>query len=162
MKNLLIFVWIINPVFAQSNSYHLNTTIVIDNQIIMGESISEGTFVFGSKKMDFEYITGEIVLSEKDFEKLNSVDQNLDLIIEFKYRRINDGFFERDYQIRTKISWINKSFAILKIYNFDNKKNWKAFLEREGYGFEIFQPSQSKILPRRKRFNQDEFLKVDE
>src|SRR5690554_806599 len=137
MKTLILLLTIsfIN-VYGQAETRHLNTTIFIDDHIVQGSTISEATFLIQTEdsveKIEFEYIIGEIILGQEAFRKLNSFDQNSVLEIYFKYRKGIDDFFERDYSIKTHIYWINKSYSILKIYNFDNMKNRKCFLKEEG------------------------------
>lgn len=157
----IIIILSTGSLFSQINKAHINLIILIDDELINGVNILEGQIFFNKNKIAFQYETGDLLLNDKDLKIIQSTDQNTDVNIEFIYKKVYPEVYERQYVIKTKLHWINQRYSILKIYNYDNKKNRKYFLKNKGYDFEIFKPGQSKILPRKKRINQKNLLKID-
>lgn len=158
---LIIIIFSKGSLFSQINHSHINLIILIDDELINGVNVIDGQLFLKEKQIDFQYVTGDLLIKEEDLRRIQSMDQNTDVRIEFIYRKVYPKIYERQYVILTKLHWINQRYSIVKIYNYDNKKNRRYFLKNKGYDFEIFKPGQSKILPRRKKMNQENLLRIN-
>lgn len=98
------------------------------------------------------YYPGELLVSSDAYKRVFALPINTEVMFYTKYTVINRKLkqFEHEYKIKLKIGWLQQGYIVLKVYNFANKKNWKYFYERKGYGVDIETPSFTRLLARKK------------
>lgn len=155
MKCIIVIITLIfyfNLLCGQKCTY-MNFVILIDEEI---KCVYDGVLLFNSSvnsQIDSIYWTctvGTINFEEEDYAKFLSINAGRQVTIKFKYRHPEKDYGEYEYEYIMDADFLKKGFVILKIYNFWNKKNWKSFWQREGYGIEYQADHSFNILPRRK------------
>jgi len=136
--------------FCESQSIHLNYTIFVDNEFAQyaysGDFKIKDSFGNTTDSIQFRYEAGELTLDSLGYQKLVQLKPNSQVQFDLNIRK------SLVYSIRIDRSKLIQRYVIFKIYNFENKENHKYFIERKGYGIDIFSPAGSITLLR-KRFD---------
>jgi len=128
MKKIYALIWItlISSVClkVQSQDMNWNLIITVDEEIVV-EGVSE---IALNKKnisgkvdsMSASYIPGNLKI-KTNLENISSQDS---LFLSFTYLGYDkkDRYFEYDYEIEIKKSWLSFSYLVIHIYNMDKKK----------------------------------------
>jgi hypothetical protein len=128
--------------------------IMIDEKIPFQGDINL-KFIIEYPKRDtirINYIPGDIVLGESDFNKLISTELKT-INLEIHYSKLcKKKIKSYSYKIDFKQAWLKYSFSFLRIYNLDSKKNKKIFFPLEGkqYTYEMDSPNGSMIRVKKK------------
>ena len=142
------------------NKYKLNLIIMVDDKIPFTGDISMH-FIIENENLKIDtvnayYVPGDVLLQELDFNKLNA-QEVISINLEIRYtglckKKIKSYY----YEIGFLKSWFQFNFTILKIYNFDKRKNRKIFFnsKEEEYAFEVNTPNGSMMKVRRKIDNE--------
>lgn len=155
-KHLLLFIFLTMKIFSQNNNNnYLKCIILIDGQVpetgvydcFFELKNDEGNIL---KKIPFAYNIGQFNFVENEYKELINLDSKAIVLLKFKYRQVGPEFIERIYEKELKGAWLNQSYLILKIYNYDNKFNKLQFNKKIGYGIEISTATFSTVLPRKK------------
>lgn len=143
--------------FAQGNIQHkLNLIIMVDEKIPFTGNITMHFIIENeNKKIDTvnaNYVPGDVFLQELDFNKIKAQDVK-SISLDIGYTGLcKKNIKSYNYKIIFYKSWLQFDFTILKIYNFDKRKNRKIFfpLKGEEYTYEVDTPNGSMIKVRRK------------
>lgn len=131
---------------AQTN--HLNCTVFIDGKL-PDLDVLTGYFNYIDSnkhltKIDFDYVIGEITLSNSDYYLLKKAETNSDIEICFKYKPAIGK--EYQYFETLKVEWLFDRYLILRITNLDFRRGTyyfgyscpsitKKFIPKEYYMF---------------------------
>jgi hypothetical protein len=139
---------------AQSEeSTHINFILFVDDILVDKSKISNELLIIEYEKtnnpdtLKIEYTLGEIIISKKDYEQLK-LGVNFTLQIEFL--QVCPVVRRYTYKIYYNINWLICGNLVVRIYNYDNKRNRKYFKEKDGYGVELSIGSNGTMLPRKK------------
>ena len=146
--------FVCNYAHSKECSY-FNCVIMVDNELVNPSSLT-GEYIIlknslnkTSDTIKFDYNYGTVLFSESDFNKLNHTSENDSLELVFDYLMLRPVQKKCYYKIRLDSSWLDQSFLIVKIYNYDNVINKKIFPQKLGYGVEISNAVYKTSLPRR-------------
>ena len=134
---------------------YLNVVFVVDREItdvFGGEiiAIDSARELNDTIRFKNDYI-GTIIFDDSDYTRFNSLDPLHDVLVRFWYVGPAPEYRRYQYEERIQAKWLNYGFIIFRVYNYDNKINWKEFPQRKGYGIEWQASERSKIIPRRAR-----------
>ena len=137
------------------NQYKLNLIIMVDDRVPFTGDISMHFIIENeNQKIDTVnayYVPGDVLFEELDLNKLNAQEVK-SIKLEIRYTGFcNKKIKSYHYEMGFYKSWLQYNFTILKIYNFDKKKNRKMFFNSKGeeYAYEVDTPNGSMMKVRR-------------
>lgn len=124
MKALIISILVLasTPLLFSQNA-RINCIIFIDGKLPTG--IYNGFFnyndVSGSvKKIDFDYMIGEILVSHENKKVIDSLQPITEISMNFSYRMYNGQTFS--YSGILKVSFLTYNYLVIRITNLNKKK----------------------------------------
>lgn len=157
----VIFILFMIIVFSKSYGQEevkqkVNFVIMVDDKIPDNMKLQFGIEKENQKSdtISIDYIPGDIVLKDSDFNKIESKEvKSVNLNIHYsKLCKTNINYYT--YKIKFYPAWLHYPFTVLRIYNLDSKKNQKIFFPLEGqkYTYEMDSPNGSMIRVRKKHY----------
>jgi hypothetical protein len=119
--SLLLFVFN-SFIFSQVN--HVNCIIFIDGKLPEGSWMYNEYFLYidsvgNEKKIDFDYVIGEIQLTQENSNILHSLNPKDDLTINFTYKKYDGQTFI--YSGVLKVAWLSYRYLVIRITNLNKK-----------------------------------------
>lgn len=163
MRLFLIFSCFLcyNATFGQDKCNYANFIVTVDGQVVTSSRIKDSYIVIVDTLKDvkevkidtlyFKYNTGVIVFDDYNYRRFLDLDKSNIVTVKFTYISDIDANRRYFYKFDIALKYLNYEFFILKIYNFENKKNWKDFDQRVGYGVEWQASERLKVIPRRQK-----------
>ncbi|WP_196889484.1 hypothetical protein [Aureivirga sp. CE67] len=127
----ILIVLNINYIFSQDNK-GVNFILLIDDELITNLGMD---FNNNGNSFNYSYSIGKPLILPENFFK----DPSVTLTFEY-YKVLKDGYVKKyNYNIDFSEGWMyNSTFLIMKIYNLDNEKYYKAFcIKDKKYVIEI-------------------------
>ena len=127
---------------------------MIDEKLINGPALSNNYILLKSNTntaidtVKFEYKYGTLLFSENDFKKLLGKPKYDSVYMTFTYLQFRPKQKTYAYNIQIDPLFLQQTYLIIKIYNYDNAINKGIFPEKEGYGVEISNAAYSLTIPR--------------
>ncbi len=123
MKALIISILIMaSTLLLFSQNERINCIIFIDGKLPTG--IYDGFFTYidnsgNEKKIDFDYMIGEIQLSPKNKKALDSLQPNTEISMNFSYKMYHGQTYF--YSGIIKVSFLDYSYLVIRITNLNKK-----------------------------------------
>ncbi|WP_162903364.1 hypothetical protein [Taibaiella koreensis] len=144
---------------AQNSCNYVSFIISIDGEIATYSHISKSIIIVKDTidsqarvdTINFTYNTGVAVFDDNNFSKFKNLGKSKIVSVKFIYRPGSLPNREYAYEFDIMAKWLDHGFLILRVYNFENKKNWAEFEQRKGYGIEWQASERLSILTRRPR-----------
>ena len=123
---LLLGLFLLNiNLSALSQTDHINCTIFIDGKLPYGSTLRDHYFSYFDStgvlhRIDFQYVIGEIQLTQENANILHSLDDNDEVTMHFthyQYRAENSI-----YSGMLKVEWLTYRYLIIRITTLNKKK----------------------------------------
>lgn len=148
---ILVFI-AYNYSFGQTKCNYLKFVILVDNNVPTPSYIRDVEIIYENGQVkdtiNLAYDVGSLSLNDNNNDKFIALDSKKKVLFQFRY--MEKGTNKKyHFKYLTDAKLLNYGYMIFKVYNYENKKNWKEFGRKKGYGIEYQASDRSSVLSRR-------------